>query len=366
MVSVRSGSRKAIASTVHLPWSCTRLRYAVVFGGLSRVHARGNATAAGAVGGSAMNTPISLAALLERFFTQRLMQQRQASPHTISSYRDTFHQFLKFTEQRLRKEPSRLVFQEIDAPLITAFLDHLEKHQRLSTRSRNLRLTALRSFFRFAAFEAPAHSAQIQRVLAIPSKRFTRTLVQFLTRAEVDALLAVQTGLRLSEMTGLKREDIILGAGAHVRLIGKGRKERCTPIARSTLAVLKGWLREPQRGDEQVLFPNAKGERRSVHGVQYLLDKHRVTASNLCPSLKHKRVTVHRLRHTMAMDLLQAGVDRSVIALWLGHEHVETTQIYLEATLAMKEKALAKTSPADGTPGRYQPGDRLLAFLNSL
>jgi site-specific recombinase XerD len=332
-----------------------------------------------------MNTPISLAALLERFFTQRLMQQRQASPHTISSYRDTFHQFLKFTEHRLRKEPSRLVFQEIDAPLITAFLDHLEKHQGLSTRSRNLRLTALRSFFRFAAFEAPTHSAQIQRVLAIPSKRFTRTLVQFLTRAEVDALLAapdqrtwcgrrdhafillaVQTGLRLSEMTGLKREDIILGAGAHVRLIGKGRKERCTPIARSTLAVLRAWLREPQRGDEQVLFPNAKGESLSVHGVQYLLNKHRVTASNLCPSLKHKRVTVHRLRHTMAMDLLQAGVDRSVIALWLGHEHVETTQIYLEATLAMKEKALAKTSPPDGTPGRYKPGDRLLAFLNSL
>ena len=157
-----------------------------------------------------------------------------------------------------------------------------------------------------------------------------------------------------------------VGAGAHVRLIGKGRKERCTPIARSTLAVLRAWLREPQQGDGQVLFPNAKGERLSVHGVQYLLNEHRVTGSNLCPSLKHKRVTVHRLRHTMAMDLLQAGVDRSVIALWLGHEHVETTQIYLEATIAMKEKALAKTSPPDGTPGRYKPGDRLLAFLNSL
>ena len=222
-------------------------------------------------------------------------------------------------------------------------------------------------------------------MLAIPSKRFTRTLVPFLTRAEVDALLAapdqrtwsgrrdhafillaVQTGLRLSEMTGLKRQDIILGAGAHVRLIGKGRKERCTPIARSTLAVLKAWLREPQRGDKHVLFPNAKGQSLSVHGVQYLLNKHRVTASNACPSLKHKRVTVHRLRHTMAMDLLQAGVDLSVIALWLGHQHVETTQIYLEATLAMKEKALAKASPPDGTPGRFKPGDRLLAFLNSL
>src|SRR5262249_11275573 len=212
-------------------------------------------------------------ALLERFFTQRLMQQRQASPHTISSYRDTFRQFLKFTEQRLHKAPSGLDFKEVEAPLVMAFLDHLEKQQGASTRSRNLRLTALRSFFRFAAFEVPAHSAQIQRVLAIPSKRFTRTLVQFLTRAEVDALLAapdqgtwfgrrdhafillaVQTGLRLSEMTGLKRDDLILGAGAHVRVMGKGRKERCTPLARSTLAVLKAWLREPQRGSRGVLF----------------------------------------------------------------------------------------------------------------
>jgi site-specific recombinase XerD len=332
-----------------------------------------------------MSAPVSLPALLESFFTQRLMQQRQASPHTISSYRDTFRQFLKFTEQRFHKAPSLLTFQEINAPLIVAFLDHLEKHQRISTRSRNLRLTALRSFFRFAAYEAPAYAAQIQRVLAIPSKRFTRTLVPFLTRAEVDAilaapdqrtwsgrrdhafiLLAVQTGLRLSEMTGLKRENIIFGAGAHVRVIGKGRKERCTPIARLVVSVLKAWLREPHRGDGQMLFPNAQGGRLSVHGVQYLLNKHRVTASISCPSLKLKRVTVHRLRHTMAMDLLQAGVDRSVIALWLGHERVETTQIYLEASLAMKEKALARTSPPHAKPGRYKPGDRVLAFLNSL
>jgi site-specific recombinase XerD len=332
-----------------------------------------------------MNNPISVATLLERFFTQRLMQQRQASPHTISSYRDTFCQFLKFTEQRLHKAPSQLNFQEIDAPLIVAFLDYLEKHQGITTRSRNLRLTAVRSFFHFAAFEAPQHSAQIQRVLAIPNKRFTRTLVPFLTRPEVDALLAapdqrtwsgrrdhafillaVQTGLRLSEMTGLKRQDIFLGTGGHVRVIGKGRKERCTPIARSTLAVLKVWLREPQRGHEEVLFPSLQGDRLSVHGVQYLLNKHRVTASSWCPSLQNKRVTVHRLRHTIAMDLLQAGVDRSVIALWLGHERLETTQIYLEATLAMKEKALARASPPQGRPGRYKPGDRLLAFLNSI
>jgi site-specific recombinase XerD len=167
-------------------------------------------------------------------------------------------------------------------------------------------------------------------------------------------------------MTGLTREDLILGAGAHVRVLGKGRKERCTPIAKSTLAVLKAWLREPQRGEGNVVFPSAKGERLSVHGVQYMLNKHRTTASKVCPSLKHKRVTVHRLRHTMAMDLLQAGVDRSVIALWLGHESVETTQIYLEATLAMKEQALAKTTPRNARSARYQPGDQLLGFLNSL
>jgi site-specific recombinase XerD len=301
-----------------------------------------------------------------------------AVPHTISSYRDTFRQFLKFVQQRLHTPPSRLNLEEINAPLIVAFLDGLEKQHGLSVRSRNLRLTAIQSFLRDAAFEAPAHSAQIQRVLAIHSKRFTRTLVQFLTRAEVDALLAapdqrtwfgrrdhafllvaVQTGLRVSEMTGLTREDLVVGAGAHVRVIGKGRKERCTPIARSTLAVVKAWLREPQRGSGDVLFPSAKGKHLSIHGVQYLLNKHRMTAAKVCPSLKDKRVTVHRLRHTMAMDLLQAGVDRAVIALWLGHESVETTQIYLEATLAMKEQALAKATPPNGRAARYHVGRAL-------
>ncbi|MDX2314928.1 MAG: site-specific integrase [Gammaproteobacteria bacterium] len=327
----------------------------------------------------------SLAPLLEHFFTQRLMQQRQVSPHTISSYRDTFRQFLTFVQQRLHQQPSRLNVEQIDAPLVVAFLDELEKHRGLSIRSRNLRLTAIHSFFRYAAFELPTHAAQIQRVLAIPAKRFVRTLISFLSRPEVDALLAapdpgvwsgrrdhafilmaVQTGLRLSEMTGLKREDLILGAGAHVRVIGKGRKERCIPLAKATLAVLKAWLKEPQRGDGDVLFPSAKGRRLSVHGVQYLLNKHRIAASKSCPSLQQKRVTVHRLRHTMAMDLLQAGVDRSVIALWLGHESVETTQVYLEATLAMKELALAKTTPPQSKPGRFQPDDRLMGFLNNL
>jgi site-specific recombinase XerD len=332
-----------------------------------------------------MNTTTTFAPLLERFFSQRLMQQRQVSPHTISSYRDTFRLLLKFAQERMHKPPSQLMFEEVDAPLIVAFLGNLEKQRRLSARSRNLRLTAIRSFFRYAAFETPAHSAQIQRVLAIPSKRFTRTLVRFLSRPEVDALLAapdqrtwfgrrdhafilvaVQTGLRLSEMTGLKRTDLVLGTGAHLRVVGKGRKERCTPIAKSTRTVLKAWLREPQRGRDDVLFPNARGGRLSPDGVHHLFARHCAVASKICPSLKHKRVTVHVLRHTMALDLLQEGVDRSVIALWLGHEAVETTQIYLEATLAMKEQALAKTTPPKGRHGRFRPADPLLGFLNNL
>src|SRR5229473_21950 len=219
--------------------------------------------------GAVMTTSsTSLAPLLERFFTQRLMQQRQASPHTISSYRDTFRLLLTFVQQRLHTSPSRLTFEAIDAPLVSAFLDHLEKQRGLSVRSRNLRLTAIHSFFRYAAFELPTHSAQIQRVLAIPSKRFTRTLVRFLTRPQVDALLAapdqrtwfgrrdhafiltaVQTGLRLSEITAATRQDLVIGTGAHVRVIGKGRKERCTPLAKPSVAVLSAWLCEPQRGN---------------------------------------------------------------------------------------------------------------------
>jgi site-specific recombinase XerD len=332
-----------------------------------------------------MSAVAALAPFLERFFMQRLMQERRVSPHTIASYRDTFRLFLKFIQQRLHKTPSTLVFEEIDAPLVTSFLDHLEKQRGLSVRSRNLRLTAIHSFFRYTAFELPTHSAQIQRVLAIPSKRFTRTLVRFLTRPEVDALLAapdqrtwfgrrdhafilmaVQTGLRLSEITTATREDLVLGTGAHVRVIGKGRKERCTPLAKSTVAVLKTWLREPSRGNGRLIFPNAKGERLSVHGVQYMLNKHAASAAKACPSLEGKRVTVHLLRHTMALEMLQAGVDRAVIALWLGHESVETTQIYLEATLAMKEQALAKTTPPQARQRLFRPGDRLMSFLNSL
>ncbi len=327
----------------------------------------------------------NLATLLEGFFTRRLMTQRQASPHTIASYRDTFRLLLRFAQQRLRKAPSNLALGDLDAPLVLAFLDELEQRRGASARTRNLRLTAIHSFFRYAAFESPAHAAQVQRVLAIPSKRFARTLVNYLSRAEVDALLAapdrstwsgrrdhalillaVQTGLRLSELTGLQREDLSMGTGSHVRVLGKGRKERCTPLSKATRAVMIAWLREPIKLPGQPVFPNAQGGRLSSHGVHYLLAKQVATASGTCPSLGTKRVTPHVLRHTTAMDLLQAGVEQALIALWLGHESIETTQQYLDANLALKDQVLARTTPPGAKAGRYRPDDKLLAFLSSL
>jgi site-specific recombinase XerD len=324
-------------------------------------------------------------ALLERFFTQRLMQQRRASAHTIASYRDTFKMLLQFVQERLRKAPSDLALDDIDAPLVMAFLDEMERERGITARTRNLRLTAVHSFFRFTAFEAPTHLAQIQRVLAIPAKRFTRTLVPFLSRPEVDALLAapdqrswsgrrdhallllaVQTGLRLSELTSLQHEDLHVGVGAHVRVIGKGRKERCTPLSKSTRAVLAAWAQEPLLTEGQPLFPNARGGNLSSHGVHYLLNKHVRTAAVNCSSLNSKRVSPHVLRHTTAMDLLQEGVEQANIAIWLGHESIETTQIYLDADLAMKQAVLDKTKPPEGKPGRYRPDDPLLAFLKGL
>ena len=255
----------------------------------------------------------------------------------------------------------------------------------ITARSRNLRLTAIRSFFRFAAYEEPAQAALIQRVLAIPNKRHEKKLIGFLTRPEITALLgvpdlctwsgrrdrallllAVQTGLRVSEITALRREDLVLGTGAHVRCQGKGRKERCTPLTRPLARILAAWLAESTHRATDLLFTNARGYRLSTDGVQYLLAKHLAIARQRCPSLKHKVVSPHVLRHTAAMELLQAGVDRSVIALWLGHESVETTQIYLDANLALKQEALAKTTPAHSKLGRYHADDQLMSFLTAL
>jgi site-specific recombinase XerD len=328
----------------------------------------------------------SLGPLLESFFIQRLMKQRNASPHTIKSYRDTFRMLLQFAQQRLHKAPSSLELAEIDAPLIADFLEELENNRNISLRSRNLRLAAIRSFFRYAAFEAPDQSSQIQRVLAIPGKRCTRSILTFLVKDEIEALLAapnqdswsgrrdhvllllaVQTGLRLSELTGLQWPNVVLqGTGPHIRVIGKGRKERCIPLTRSTTAVLKVWKREAAERGATTVFPNARGGQLSADGMQYILSKHVGAARQICPSLVGKRVTPHTLRHTMAMELMQAGVDRAMIALWLGHESVETTQIYLHADLALKEEILSKTAMPGGTLGRFKPKDQLLAFLSGL
>ncbi len=332
-----------------------------------------------------MKIESNFAELLQGFFTDRLMKQRRASAHTIASYRDTFRLLLQFAGRQLRKAPSALKLEEIDAPLVAAFLDDLESVRKISARTRNLRLTAIHSFFHYVAFEAPSCAAQVQRVLAIPAKRYTRTLVPFLTRDEVDALLAapdqgtwsgrrdhalmllaVQTGLRLSELTSLDPADVRLGACAHVHVIGKGRKERCTPLSKATRSVLTAWLREPPLATGQPVFPNARGGRLSAHGVHYLLAKHVRTAAIACPSIGIKRVSPHVLRHTTAMDLLQEGVEQRVLALWLGHESVETTQIYLDANLELKQKLLDMTTPPSGKPGRYRPDDKLLAFLKSL
>jgi integrase/recombinase XerD len=328
---------------------------------------------------------IGLSALLQSFFSERLIRQRRASPHTISSYRDTFRLLLQFAQRRLHKPPSRFALEDIDAPMITAFLNDLENSRKITARTRNLRLTAIRSFFNYAAYEEPSHAQQIQRVLAIPSKRYSRTLVQFLNRPEIDALLAapdqrawlgrrdhalllvaVQTGLRLSELTGLQTQDVHLATGAHVRCSGKGRKERCTPLTKHTVAVLKVWLHESAKGATEWLFPSARGGRLSADAVQDLLAKHVAVAAQGCPSLRKKRVTPHVLQHAAAMALLQSGVDRSVIALWLGHESVETTQIYIDADLALKEKALAKTTSSTSKQRRFRANDSLLEFLKGL
>jgi integrase/recombinase XerD len=332
-----------------------------------------------------VNSAASFPALLEAFFTDRLMRQRQASPHTIASYRDTFRLLLQYAQQQSHKAPCDLTMPELDTPLLATFLEHLEQQRHNSTRSRNVRLAAVHSFFRYVALHEPQHSALAQRVLAMPSKRHIRRLIEFLTHDEAEALLAapdqatwtgrrdrallllaVQTGLRASELLGLRRQDIVLGRGAHVRCLGKGRKFRCTPLRADTVTVLRSWLRERQGEPADPAFPTIQGNALSHDALQSLLAKHVETARHQCPSLIRKRVTPHVLRHTAAMDLLQHGVDRSTIALFLGHESIETTSIYLHVDPTLKEQALAKTVPTNLRSRRYRPGDRILAFLKSL
>jgi len=327
----------------------------------------------------------ALAPTLQAFFTDRLTRQKNASPHTIAAYRDTLRLLLVFAEQRTGTPPSRLKIEDLDAPLITAFLDHLEHDRGNSARSRNTRLAAIHSLFGFAALQHPEHAGMIARVLAIPPKRFTRAMVSYLTDPEAEALLAapdisgwigrrdhallalaVQTGLRVSELTGLRCKDIQLGTGPYVNCTGKGRKQRCTPLTRQTVTTLRAWLRERHGQPDDPLFPTSRGRALSRDTVGLLIARHVATAGQSCPSLQAKTITPHTLRHTAAMRLLHAGVDTSVIALWLGHEKTDTVQIYLHADLSLKERALARTTPPGIAPGRYQAPDSLLAFLEAL
>lgn len=323
--------------------------------------------------------------LCQSFFAKRLIAQRRASPHTVAAYAQTFRLLVRYAQQRLGTPPSKLSLAQLDAPFLTGFLDQLEGQRTNTARSRNARLAAMRSFYHYASLEAPEHSALIQRVLAIPYKRVSRPLVGYLTREEINAilagvdkstrlgrrnhmilLLAVQTGLRLSEITTLRRRDVALGTGAHVRCEGKGRKERCTPLTKPVVAAVQAWMQELGGDDDQPLFPSSSGRRLSADAVQHLVRKHATAARASCASLKRKRVTPHVLRHTAAMELLQAGVDRAMIAIWLGHESLDTTQIYLDANLALKQAILAKTQPVASQPGKYKPDDQLLNFLKKL
>ena len=327
----------------------------------------------------------TLAPVLEGFFTERLIAQRRASPHTIASYRDTFRLLLGFAQRRTGKPPAKLALEDLDAVTIGAFLDQLETERHNSVRTRNNRLAAIHSLFAYAALRHPEHAAAIQRVLAIPTKRSDRKLVSFLTNDEVDALLAapdrdtwvgrrdhtlllvaIQSGLRVSELTSLTFADLELGTGAHLRCHGKGRKERITPLTTQTCAVLKVWLAERRTAPSDPIFPSRRGGTLSRDAVAVLVTRHTRAAATRCPSLGTKTVTPHVLRHTCAMRLLAVGVDTTVIALWLGHESIETTQIYLHADLAIKERALARTAPTGTTPGRYRAPDTLLAFLEAL
>ncbi|MDN5872520.1 MAG: site-specific integrase [Nitrococcus sp.] len=326
-----------------------------------------------------------LAPTLEAFFTERLLTQKNASPHTIASYRDCLKQLLAFVQDTTGVVPSTLDFCDLDAPVIGRFLEHLEHDRGLSVQSRNVRLAAIRSLFRFAALRHPEHAALIGRVLAIPAKRGERALISFLVPDEVDALLAspdrsrrvgrrdhallilaVQTGLRVSELSALRLDDLHLGTGAFVHCLGKGRKERTTPLTKTTVTVMKHYLAERGGDRTDPLFPGPGGTPLGRDAIRRLVQRHARSAASTCPSLLKKKPGPHTLRHTCAMRLLESGTDITTIALWLGHATSRTTEIYLHAHLKLKEQALARTTPPGTRPGRYRPPDRLLEFLSAL
>jgi site-specific recombinase XerD len=322
---------------------------------------------------------------VQRFFTQRLASQLHASPHTIASYRDTFRLLLNFTSAELGRFPTDLEVADIDVEIVGRFLESVEKERENTARSRNTRLAAIRSFFKYVAVNEPQLLHHCQRILAMPSKRYEKRVIDYLTQAEIEALIAapdpltwygrrdhtmlviaLQTGLRVSELINLTCGDAVLGTGAHVRCLGKGRKERATPLRKDSVTALRAWLVERGGEDHEPLFVSNRGSKLSRDAVERLVRKHAGVASEQCPTLANKRVSPHVLRHSAAMQLLQNGVDRTVIALWLGHESVETTQIYIHADIELKERAMALTKPVPVKPGRYRPDDKLLAFLETL
>jgi integrase/recombinase XerD len=327
----------------------------------------------------------TLAPTLQGFFTDRLSRQRRDSAHTIAAYRDAIKLLLAFAWQQTGKAPAQLDVADLDTPLIGAFLDHLETGRGNSIRTRNARLAAIHALFSYAALRHPEDAAVIQRVLAIPPKRFSRTIITYLTEQEITTLLAApdhatwtgrrdhamlmlacQTGLRATELTQLAISDVHLGTGAHVSCMGKGRKQRITPLTATTAATLSGWLTERGGQPADPLFPARSGTPLSRDALERRVAKYAATAALSCPALHGKKISPHTLRHSAAMRLLNAGVDVTVIALWLGHENTSTTQVYIHADLALKERALARTAPQDATPGRYQPTDTILAFLEGL
>ncbi len=329
--------------------------------------------------------PSTFPELLQHFFTDRLRNQMEASPNTIAGYRDTFRLLLRFAGEKRGKGPTKLRIEDLDAELVGNFLLHVETARRNTARSRNTRLAAIRSFFRYVAMSEPAYMLHCQRILAMPSKRYIRRTVNFLDQLEIEALLkapdrstwvgrrdhlillmAVQTGLRSSELVNLRHRDVVLGVGAHIRCEGKGRKQRCTPLRQETAKLIELWLKEHQGAETNPLFPTIRGDRMSRDAFERIVRKNTLSASSSCGSLVGKRVSPHVLRHSTAMELLQNGVDQSVIALWLGHESVETTQVYLHADLRIKEKVLLSMAATTSKPGRYRPNDKLLAFLEAL
>jgi len=322
---------------------------------------------------------------VQAFFAEYLCQQRRLSPQTIVSCRDTFRLLLTFVRDQTGVEPAALRLADVDAPVVLRFLTYLEQERGNAVRSRNIRLSAIRSFFRLVALRDPDSLGIVTRVLAIPMKREDRKLIAYLTRTEMQALLAApdrskwsgrrdyallltlyNSGARVSEVTALKRAQVCFGASTFVQLTGKGRKERTVPLWSDTARVVKAWFEELGEDAGPMAFPNARGKALSREGVDYLLQHARQRAIPACPSLASKHLTPHVVRHTTAMHLLQAGVDIATIALWLGHESIDTTHVYLQADLARQEQALEKLDPLAGDWKRFHADDPLLTFLNTL